>query len=637
MDEAPDTTTGNPFSLIAYVLFKARHALEDLEADRPPRWVRIARGREFSGDTLITFVQAAVGGLAGSTSYMAELTLDIEELLIQTDAAKAIAETSLELIEAATGEEFVAGINALLGNDLDDDVASVFADINGAAQNIKGYLGFIPEPYDVRGLGHELYRLLCVVQRNMPRDAAGEIDTAAAELQASEHLELDRCGKIRLCAWAYGLAVRARGLGAGEAESRDVSHLGSRRLFEDGGAGLALRSRMEFTFDGEDIEVFDFDFDVPTPDDLTELVSLLGAHGYQDPPMPAAPTAMTSEIVENLLRFQFLNELPLTGELDNETLNRLHNLDFGRMNLRRAVPYEDADWPWVTETNTDPVPLAGELEVINGGADEPGREALELTVRTPHSYYTVPAVPDGTWEAGRGWIADATGTPGFVAMASRARNPVDEGGRYVGGIWSEGEAALGRFFWSARHTEPWKDGRTGVPEADALFGGTAPAAGEVSRMFQWIPLPPWLDPATPPLTGARLFMQASVMQRSLFSDRSSSGFPDQGRILLEAYPAGPGSYETTLSARSPGAAVASSATELFPNHSATAALLEIDEVDRKRLWILRNTPEIEILAADSVAALCLVVEGHHQSAYDTDAYFDDLRLRFYWRVDEAGA
>ncbi|MCH9686077.1 MAG: hypothetical protein K0V04_31885 [Deltaproteobacteria bacterium] len=639
MDEEPDTTSGNPFSLIAFVLFKARHALEDLDAERPPRWVRIARGRQFADDTLGGFVRSAVGGLASATSYMAELTLDIEELLIQTDAAKAIAETSLELIAAATGPEFVAGINTLLGNDLDDSVSSVFAQINGAAQNIEGYLGFIPEPHDVKQLGHEIYRLQCIVQRPMPRDpATGDIDAVDPELVSEQHLELEQCGKIRLCAWAYGSSVRARGLGTGEQGSIDLFQLGSRRLFE---GTLATTSRERWTADDVAFDLFEFDYtDSPANIDLTELVALLGEHGYADPAMAASPTQMGVEIVQNLLRFQHLNELPLTGELDNETLNRLHNLDFGRKNLRRAVPYEAlAEWPWNSdELVGDPGAPAGELELINPGADEPERENIELVVRTPHPYYPVPAAPDGSWPEGRGWVADPSATPGFVALRSRARNPASEGGRYVGGIWSEGEAALGRYFWAARHTEPWRDGRTGVPGPDALFGGSAPAAGEVSRMYQWLELPSWLDPSNAAnfpagMTSPRLYIRASCLQRALFSDRNSGGFPDQGRLLLEAYPAGVGAFEDTQSARTPSAAVGSSATELFPSHSAAAALAEIEQVDRKRLWTLRMTDEVEIVAADSVAALCVVVEGHHQSAYDTDAYFDDVRVHYSWRED----
>lgn len=634
-ETAPSTTTGNPFSLIAYVLFKARHSLEEVEADRPPRWVRIARGRDYANDQLGGLVRTAVGGIANAVSYMAELTLDIEELLLQTDAAKAIADTSLDLLKAATDPNFTAGINTLLGNDINDNIATAFASINGAATNINKYLGFIPEPNDVRQLGHELYRLLCIVQRPWPRDpSTGDIDVAAEELSGEEHLELELCGKIRLCAWAYDLPVRTRGLGPTENVNRDITRLGARRIFMPGASGLAPVSRSRFTIDDQQINLFELSFTTPT--DLAELVSLLQGHGYQDPPMPVTPTTMTAEIVNNLLQFQYLNELPLTGELDNYTLNRLHNLDFARKNLRRAVRHRATAWPWVTGADSTPLALGGELLVVNGNADEPDREGVAIVARTPLPYYTVPTTP--AWAPGeRGWLSDTAGVPGFVALASRSLSANEQDGRYAGGRWSEGEPASGRFFWAARHVEPWKPGRTGPPESGALFGSHGnppPPTGALSRMYQWIPLPAWLDLDMPRLPGARLFVHASALQRSLWSDRDGSGFPDQGRLLLEAHPQGAAAFETTASPHpADGAGVASS---WFPSHGTTALVLSQSEIDRRSNWFLRRTPEIEIDPGDQIVALCLVVEGRHRSAFDTDAYFDDVRVHYQWRLPGSG-
>lgn len=633
-ETAPTTTTGNPFSLIAYVLFKVRHALEDPEANRPPRWVRIARGRQFQGEQLIGFVRGAVGGLASATSYMAELTLDIEELLVQTDAAKAIAETSLELIAAATSPDFVVGINTLLGTP-NETVAGVFGDINQAANNIQGYLGYIPEPHDVRQLGHELYRLLCIVQQPL-HDAQGQVDTSMPQLAEQEHLDLSLSGKVRLCAWAHGLPVRARGLGPNEAAHQDLARLGARRLFVGGPGAVALAPRARMVWPAEDgeIDLFDFTFTGAPGEvsDLAELVALLTAHGYVSPAMPVSPVELTPAIVTNLLRFQHLNGLPTTGLLDNATLNRLHNLDFAGKNLRRAVPYRATQWPWADDAQ--PEPLAGELPLVNGGADQPERESLTIVATTPYPYYVVrttnPAPPPA-WTAG--WIAE---TPGFVALASRAKLANDQNGRLDGGKWSEGEAAQGRFFWAARHVEPWRAGRSGTPVAP-LFGGPPPA---VSRMYQWIPLPGWL---TPPQPGAALYVHATVLQRALWSDRNSSGFPDQGLILLEAYPAGAGhpegapgavGYVTNVGPRVAAASVVS--TELFPSHHAIAAADALPEIDRRRLWTLRRTPELAIDPAAGIVALCLVIEGHHRNAFDTDAYFDDLRVYYEWRLPGGG-
>src|SRR5512146_691008 len=117
-EHTPDTSTGNPFSLIAYVLFKVRHSLEDIEeAGKPARWIRIARARQAQGpqDYIAQGVRGAINGFAEALSYMVELALDIKEILVQTDAAKALIEVSADFIKAATDKTFVDGVRAIVG------------------------------------------------------------------------------------------------------------------------------------------------------------------------------------------------------------------------------------------------------------------------------------------------------------------------------------------------------------------------------------------------------------------------------------------------------------------------------------------------------------------------------------------
>lgn len=636
-DNAPSTTTGNPFSLLAYVLFQVRHALEDQEdGDRPPRWVRIARGREVKQETIGSGVDTGVQGLAEVIAFMAELTMDLEELLLQTDAAKALAEVSLELIKAATDSNFQNGVATLTGVNM--STLGILTDINQATTDIQGYLGYIPEPEDVRVLGEQLYGLLAIDQLALPRDPTdNSIDTDDAALLATDHLKPGETGKVRLMAWAYERGVPLPGLGADEDTELELKRFGSRRLFAtDNNAELPQRSKMPWS-DGEaETLIFDFAFsDATAIADLKELVQLLQAHGYNDPAMSAEPQTLTGAIRSNLLKFQAINALPISGELDGDSINRLMNLDYARRNLRRAKRYDEQfQWPWPT----DPIPVSDTLTLINPGAEDFAAEGLALVQRTPHPYYEVPLTPGGTlpanidnWPLKQGWIADPNGERQFVALHSRARNP-DENkpGRFVGGKWSEGEASVGgRFFFAARHTEPWRDGRSGIPGADALHGGQKPTPGARTRMYQWVPLPDWLSVDRPPSDdgGWTLHVYASVMQRSLFSDRDENGFPDQGRILLEVY--GSDVYEGNLTAREPASALGQASTDLFPKHATTAAALELEEIDRKRFWTLRRTRELEITAA--AEAVCLIAEGIHQSAYDTDAYFDDFRLHYVWR------
>ena len=326
----PTPVASHPFSLVAFVLFKVRYSLEEYDGTRPPRWVRISRGREFSGEILSDVVSGAVLGLSEATTYMADLTIRIEELLIQTDAAKAIAEVTIDFIEAASSPEFAAAISALVGPSFSPGVTDALNDINTAAQNIESYLDYIPEPEDVRQLGHELYQLLCIVQRDFPRVADGTIDTARPELTGTDHIDLDITGKVRLCAWAYARRVRARGLGEDRVDV-DVDAFGTRRLFA--GGTLPTDSDGEWVGNDGPIQIYEFDYDAAPFVDLEELVELLGAHGYEDPAVPVSPTEITPAITQLLLQFQFINELPVSGEVDNHTINRLMNLDYGRKNL----------------------------------------------------------------------------------------------------------------------------------------------------------------------------------------------------------------------------------------------------------------------------------------------------------------
>jgi hypothetical protein len=668
-DQVPDTQDGNPFSLIAYVLFKVRHALEDPEqANKPPRWIRISRGSPYKGDLpLGPIVKGAVNGMAEALSYMVELTLDIEELLYQTDAAKAMAEVMLRLVQAASDQDFQDGIEALVGTDSLGELGSAMNAINNAAQDVEQYLDYIPDPEDVRGMGHELYRLLAIVQPPPPRTATNTIDISDSGLKGTEHLDVDECGKIRLCAWAYEEGVTARGLGPNEGNSKELFRLGSRRLYKTT-SNVDLPQKAEHTWSaGEDrVRVFSFDFastDEKKQFDIKELIELLEAHDYKNSPSmrPSPglfPDTITENIRQNLMKFQAINELPITGEVDNETLNRLNNLDYGRKNLRRAKPYDASfafPWPQPQTQPPPPKPVSDDLEIINPGADNYSHEGLGLQkhAQHPRKYYVVPTRPAdmnpsdvNNWPKGRGWLRDeSVGTvPGFVALYSRGLNPSDDAatGRLEGGRFSEGEAASGsKFFWAARHTEPWLPGRTGTPGPDALFGGTQPTPGSISRMFQWIPMPTWLDPniaANHPDNsgGWELYVFASVLQRSLFTDRNRvTNLPDQGRIVLELY--GSDVFQSTTSSR--GVTLGAIDVPWYPEHQNQTGDMPVTDVDRSRLWVPQKTGLLKVPVdadpAKQVRALCLVVEGKHQSAYDIDAYFDALRVGYLWKKPSA--
>jgi hypothetical protein len=628
-EQPPSTTTGNVFSLMAYVLFQVRHALEDFEeAGRPPRWVRVARAAPEKQEFLGNIVSLAVNGIAETTSLLADLTLEIEELLYQTDAAKAIGEVMLRMIQAMTDQTFQDGVRNLAGEGTLTNVKGAMDTINNAATQAEKYLKYIPEPEDVHGMGHELYRLLCIVQRAMPRTADNAIDTANPELTGIDHLVQNESGKVRLMAWAYGHGIETHSIGASETGKKELFKLGSRRLFNTANAsGLAAQSKMIWSRDEIKVTIFQLTYGAGGTDDLKELVELLQLHGYNSPAMPAQPTSLSPDIRENLMKFQAINELPITGELDSHTLNRLLHLDFARKNLRRARPYDASFvWPW------DIVParqISSTLPVVNPGGDAPADEGITQIQGSPLRYYEVPTRPASAsnWPRGTGWIRDSAGPIGFMVVESRRRNRDDKNvpGRFLGAKWSEGESAHGQYFYAARLSEPWVDGRFG-PAGPGNLAPTPPAARSISRMYQWIPLPSWLQPPSNTQTWT-LWVYASALQRSLFTNRDQEGYPDQGRIILERYESD-GYNLGTVTVRVPTNSKDARATQWFPDLTATTAALTLDQVDRNRLWLLRKTEPMQV--PQGTVALCLVAEGEHRSGLDTDAYFDDFQVHYYW-------
>lgn len=646
-EQAPDTTDGNPFSLLAHVLFQVRHALEVREsADRPPRWVRIGRGAPHKNDTLGGLVSAAVNGMGETLSYMLELTLDLQELLQELDAASAMAQVMTRLVHALVDEDFRAGLTTLLGESSVGGLLPVMASLDSGVSGVASYLEHIPEPEDVSVLGYELYRLLCIEQRPFPRSPADNaINVSDTELLGKDHLS-ETSGKLRLMTWSYGHGITSRGLGYNEADQLELFKLGSRRLYATGASdSLPAGSELTWSEDGRPSTIFDMAYGPAGNEyeDLKELVDLLREHEYNDPPMPDSPTSLVPDIVTNLLKFQAINELPISGELDNDTLNRLLNLDYAGKNICRARPH-DGDYPWPWEP-LDPTHLHGQLRVVNADADHWADEGLSRLIRAGYGYYEIPTTPTGTpqadagnWPEQQGWLSEGNG---FVAIQSRRRTVENDEqvGRFDGGILSEGEAAQGAYFFFARSIEPWRAGRSGTPGSDALFNGPQPAAGFRSRMYQWIPLPDYLKAGTalPPGAGNwQLWVYASVQQRSLFSNRGQQiSVPDQGLIRLELY--GSDVYnDGTISVRSPepfpvpDPAKGRTQTDWFPNQVASAHAWTLPEVDRKRRWTYRETPPVQ--ATDDTIALCLVAEGSHQAGYDTDAYFDDFKVHYFWKL-----
>ncbi|MGB1017156.1 MAG: hypothetical protein ACPG4T_23670, partial [Nannocystaceae bacterium] len=266
-----DLKDKNPFQLLAFVFYKLRQSLEEEDPRRAPRWVRIIRAREAQGsaDLIGKGVKKAIEGILLAFAHVAELVLDIQELLVQTDAAKALLEVSADLLTAVTSQEFVHGVEGLLGQEASS--SNPLGSVSGFFQTIKDKAKFIPEPDDVRCVGHELYRLLSIVQRPLPillDDGAVVINENAPELAGTDHIDIHGTGKLRLFQWAYDLKFTIQGLGPKdkpESLSVPVSRLGVRRLWTtQKPAALATQSRATRPAGKHEDTIFELSFqDLP--------------------------------------------------------------------------------------------------------------------------------------------------------------------------------------------------------------------------------------------------------------------------------------------------------------------------------------------------------------------------------------
>lgn len=654
LESARDPSSGNPFEMIAFLLFTVRHSLEDIDSIRAPRWVRISRARSaqseggFIGEaeeTLGNLVKSGINLFAGAVSDMVSLTLALQDFLIQADAAKALTEGSIELMNKAVSKDFQDGVKQLTGI----QVPRQFELATNVLQKLEKGLNSIPGPDDLDGIGHELYRLLCI--ELLPSSQTSE------QAAGDEIVSIDKSGKVRLLQWAFGKGLVTQ-VGS---EEVTLSQLGSRRLREAQSGQLPEKSS-GYWKEGEHQEtIFDFSFDEEGPDDIEEAHKLLDELGYTAAALGDAGNISDDDagfgpvLARKLRRFQVINDLPVTGELDNDTVNRLMNLDFRARNLKRAKPFDpDTELPEDIDEITE---RSGTFAIVNGDADDPGSEEVDIVEEPPeeaqsatnsageyYPYYIVGTQARSeaisNTSPPRGWIRDTEDnhsqdsnterlTQGFVALKSRYFDRTT--GEYAGGNLSEGEAAYGGgFFFAARHVEPWLAGRDGAPHHGALFQSNAAAQGRpllntISRIYQWVSIE---EVKGKKPSGYDLWVTGSVLLRSLFRERSV----DQGRLVIEFY----GNDEISDWLRPPSAGAKTEThrkhTDWFPDvvRNEVIATTKLENATLKRNWTLRW---LNIAVPDDAASMLVILEGRvkNPGGWDIDAYFDDVQVTWEYR------
>lgn len=316
----------NPFQAVALLLASLANSLEGIKRPgQAPRWVRIVRVRQFSEtDPVAKGVIFATDKLAFAITYVHRFTLQARDLLIQGDAAKALVEISAEFIKTVAGKEFINALEIAVGQE--PSSSSPLAPVGAAMDTIVKIADKVPEPEDLDAIGKEIYRLLCIEQLALPLDAAAP----------ALHVDIAKTGKIRLIQWGLKKPIATFILGSSTV-SNDVLRLGSRRLPATG--TLPSKSTGEWVaLDSTKEKVFELDFNAAQGEDFSEVGALLKGLGYIAADA-AIPKALDADLAKELRQFQKVNVIPVTGTLDNATVNRLLNLDYDGKNIKKAKPF----------------------------------------------------------------------------------------------------------------------------------------------------------------------------------------------------------------------------------------------------------------------------------------------------------
>lgn len=331
-DLTQEQANANPFKAIALMLKTLRTSLEGTKVTgQSPRWVRIARIRDFQGATdyvSVAVVPAVDKGLAYGMVYLLELTLQARDILVQVDSAHAFVEVSEKMLETITTDEFANALTQVV-----DPKSSVQNPLGGAGNTFKTVMGFIdkiPTPEDLDVIGKELFALLYIEQ--LPLDDTGLDNTT------EKHIKMEDSGKLRLLEMALKKPVTIRGLGLDKKGEQDITYLGSRRLWKLDNSKLPAKAVGEWETDSTKKDTI-YEFSFTAGEDIEEVNNLLEKMGYVDPAVPDKKV-FGDELVRRLRRFQVLNNLKINGTLDNPTLNRLMHLNYDTKSIERANPFD---------------------------------------------------------------------------------------------------------------------------------------------------------------------------------------------------------------------------------------------------------------------------------------------------------
>ena len=612
------------FDTMGLLVMFVRMSLEGNSEGSPlPRYQRILRinsvvvenDDSFVNKVAKDFIKPTVSiiseGLIRAVNSLIDLTIDAKDLITATDSLVAEGEVMLNLIKRVAEEQILQSLALAVDPHGDLYDAGRFKMPPEVAENLskaEDFLANFPTPDDLDFLGHELYRLACIIHK------------------AVDVPDIDAMGKVRIL--QFGFKKNWDSYTDSTDKNEDLTEdLGKRSLLK-----LAPKTGPDFTnlttdnVSNNGILLYEIGDDFAAKDQ-EDAIKLLGLLGYN-----------SGLYKKRIQEFQYINKIPVSGVFDDATVNRLFNLDIEKQNLKRALKRNSS----VDNVGFDKITF-GYIPLHNHNADDIINETVIATQGYNYDYYVIKTINQadenrvdipanrGNWRAviGDNYIR------GFVAIESRKIISNNPGEIYDGKSASEGAAYNGRFFFSARHTEPWRAGRYGKPGDSEIYkDGVTTNSKKISRMIQTVPIPgdalQLEDPVTATIEGKdittsqHVIFTALAQARSLYNDKTG-GIPDQTRILLEILDE---EGNVILKDNRPAKET------WFPSGTISTDVVKSRAVDYQNLWYTQSSEKLSLThtmvsdQGEKPMFVKVILEGLHNSNYDCDAYFDEVRLKW---------
>ena len=533
--------THNPLLPLATLLAEISDRLQDDQDGRSPRWVRLARAREIRNKPPFgPLVIDATGLLCDFVTALHRFTFAAEDLLLHVDPTNALLELALELGRAMVAPELGAALDALLETDAP---SKALKSATESLDLVRDTMRFVPGPADLRALGRQVYSLMGIP--GLGRARPGLLD--AREV-----------GPLRALSWAFErpLSIRAPGR-----EAVPVTLLGCRPV------GDLSKGSSKWKRDSTELVIYE----ARETADIAEIVSLLDALGYTDPPVPDK-AALSPALSRRLELFQRFNDLPLSGEPDVHTVHRLLNLDYASRNVARARPFDARELRAMrprSRRDEEAIalrPIGGWIPLPHGPEPFAARKGADISL------------PE---EAESAWIPHEK-TDSFALIQGEQKAPL--GCAFVRVEEGEGGALRSR-------------------------SGEAGTEGDISGIYRWIPLNEAMREMP---AGARLELQIELLQRCPVGQ-----LLEQGRVVLGVV-AAEGYDDGAVSLFREEALLATAWSGWWPNRPG--------DVDQ---WSRRATPKLSLPGPlDAVGAICVGLYGIKNAKGETAAEFDEILLRW---------